>query len=316
MKKKLKPLKKNPLISIVTPCFNSGKYIEECISSVLNQTYPHIEHIIQDGVSTDNTQRIFKKYVEKQYQHRIKIVSEQDSGQSDGLNKALQRVRGDLFLVLNADDKLVINACNWAVEQFSRYPEYAAIYGDEYIINEQGDIIDFYVGKYPYRYDKLFCVELVPPAQATFVRTDAFSSVGLRADKTLPTCPDYEMWVRLGFLYPMKHVFGPVSQYRHHKQSEGQRPDVIPKMVEAKLSVINRVLHDPKTPVEIKRLQKRAYAGLYHWGANVAGSVGLYTHEFLYLLLSIYYRLQLHKVIRLLRFVKTHSILQIKNRIT
>ncbi len=301
-------LRSAPLVSIVTPSFNNARYLTECIKSVLSQNYPKVEHIIQDRCSTDGTIAILKKYSKGTYKNRVKWVSEPDNGQSDGLNKALQRAKGDILLVLNADDALMPTACSWGVEQLKKNPDCAAVYGDEYFFDENSKIFDHYIGKYPYLYERLFCVELVPPAQAAFIRRSMLETVGFFADSTLKTCPDYEMWVRLGARFPMKHEFGVVCKYRHHAQSEGQRPDVTPKMVVAKKSVIDKTLADPKTSKHIKLLRNRAYAGLYHWGSNVAGSVGLYRYELYCLVRSIYYRPQLHKFIRLFRFMMRHSI--------
>lgn len=295
-----------PLVSIITPCFNSGKYLESCIQSVLNQTYPYVEHIIQDGASTDRTKSILKKYSTKRFAKRIKIVTEPDNGQSDGLNKALQRAKGDILLVLNADDELMPYACSWGVEQLAKNPDCAVVYGDEYFFDENGTIFAIYTGKHPYAYDRIFCVELVPPAQAAFIRRPMLKSVGFFADSTLKTCPDFEMWVRLGARFPMKHEFGVICKYRHHPGSEGRRPEMVAKMVEAKLQVIKRTLNDPHTPASIKALERRAYAGLYHWGANVAHGNGLYKTELKLLLQSLLLRPQLHKIIRLTKFLAYH----------
>ena len=304
----IKPfLPKKPLVSIITPCFNSGAYLEACIKSVFAQDYPNVEHIIQDANSTDRTKYILKKYSESKYKRRIRIVSETDNGQSDGLDKALKRSKGDILLVLNADDELLPYACSWGIAQLQKYPECAVVYGDEYIINEEGETIDFFVGKYPYRYDKIICVEFVRPAQAAFIRRNMMEQVGLYADTTLLTCPDFEMWVRLGARFPMRHEFGPVCKYRHHKQSEGRLPEMIGEMVVAKKSVIDRVLSDPKTPLSITKLKKRAYAGLYHWAAISASSIGAYRIAIRYLFKSFLYRPQIHKIIRLYRLITKHS---------
>jgi len=87
-----------PSISIVTPSFNSAKYIEECILSVQNQQYTNFEHIIVDGGSTDGTLEILKKY------EHLKWISEQDQGQSDALIKGFKKATGDIIGWLNADD--------------------------------------------------------------------------------------------------------------------------------------------------------------------------------------------------------------------
>lgn len=307
-KRTIKPcLPDEPLVSIITPCFNSGKYLEACIESVLAQDYPNVEHIIQDSNSTDLTKKILKKYSSSRYKKRIKIVSEKDGGQSDGLNRALKRSKGDILLVLNADDELLSYACSWGVGMLKKHEDCAVVYGDEYIINEKGEVIDFFVGKHNYHYDRLFCVELVPPAQAAFVRTSMMKKVGLFADTSLSTCPDFEMWVRLGAKYPMVHEFGPVCKYRHHTGSEGRRPEMIDEMVAAKKSVIDRALHDPETKEEIKKLKTRAHAGLYHWAFTSANSIGAYRRALKYLVKSFLLRPQLHKAIRIYRMIVKHS---------
>lgn len=255
-----------PLVSIVTPSFNSGKFIEECIQSVLNQEYPYVEHVIQDGGSKDNTLKILKKYSTGKYKDRVKWVSSPDKGQSDGLDKAIRLASGEVILVLNADDVLLPYACSWGVFNLKLNPNVAVVYGDEYIIDETGKIIHEFTGP-RYDYEKLLCVEIVPAAQTAFIRRSYFEQVGLGADSTLETCPDYEMWVRIGARFPMKYSPGFVCKYRWHTGSEGQQPSMILKMVEAKKQVMDRVFNDRKTPKRIKKLRKRAYAGVEIWGA-------------------------------------------------
>jgi glycosyltransferase involved in cell wall biosynthesis len=101
-------------ISIVTPSFNQGHYIEETITSVLNQNYPNLEYIIIDGGSTDNTVEIIKKY-EK---HLKYWVSEKDSGQANAINKGLKYCTGEIFNWLNSDDYLEQGALFKIAEAF------------------------------------------------------------------------------------------------------------------------------------------------------------------------------------------------------
>ena len=90
-----------PLVSIVTPSYNQGKFIEDTILSVKNQSYPNIEHIVVDAGSTDGTLKILRKY-EKEY--NLKWVSEPDEGQSDAVNKGFEMAKGEIVDWINSDD--------------------------------------------------------------------------------------------------------------------------------------------------------------------------------------------------------------------
>ena len=89
-----------PKISIVTPSYNQGQYIEETIQSVIGQNYPNLEYIIIDGGSTDNTVNVIKKY-EK---HITYWVSELDNGQAHAINKGFAKATGDILAWINSDD--------------------------------------------------------------------------------------------------------------------------------------------------------------------------------------------------------------------
>src|SRR5471032_696184 len=92
-----------PSISIVTPSYNQGQYLDETIRSVLDQKYPNLQYIIIDGGSTDNSVEVIKKY-EK---HLSYWVSEKDKGQTDALNKGVAKCTGEIFGYINSDDLLL-----------------------------------------------------------------------------------------------------------------------------------------------------------------------------------------------------------------
>lgn len=110
---------KLPRISIVTPSFNQGPYIEQTIRSVLDQGYPDLEYIIIDGGSTDNTVQILRKY-EK---HLAYWVSEPDRGQSHAINKGLAVATGEVFNWLNSDDLLAEGSLAGIGSYFAAHPE-------------------------------------------------------------------------------------------------------------------------------------------------------------------------------------------------
>jgi hypothetical protein len=155
-----------------------------------------------------------------------------------------------------------------------RYPEMGAIYGDLSLMDEDGIIIGEFHGP-AYDFASVFCVEKVIPAQATFIRRSALEAVGLGADALLDTCPDYEMLVRLGLRFPMRHIPRLVAKYRYyHRTMDGAAPRTVERFIRAKSAVVQRVLADPETPVSVKQLERRARAGLSLWASEEARVVG------------------------------------------
>ena len=119
-----------PKISIVTPSFNQGKYIEQTILSILGQNYPNLEYIIIDGGSSDETAEIIKN-------HQDKItywVSEKDKGQSDAINKGLKLCTGEIFNWINSDDYLEPNSLFIIAEEFQKKP-FSALCGKVNVID-------------------------------------------------------------------------------------------------------------------------------------------------------------------------------------
>lgn len=98
----------HPKVSIVTVCYNSDKYIEECIQSIMRQTYDNVEHIIVDGGSTDGTLDIIKKY---ENQYNMRWISEKDNGMYDAITKGFRMASGEIYAWLNSDDMYMPWAC-------------------------------------------------------------------------------------------------------------------------------------------------------------------------------------------------------------
>lgn len=103
-----------PKISIITPSYNQGQFLEETILSVLGQRYPNLEYLIYDAASTDNSVEIIKKY-ESELTY---WVSEKDNGQADAINKGFARATGEILMWLNSDDILMPNILNFMALQY------------------------------------------------------------------------------------------------------------------------------------------------------------------------------------------------------
>lgn len=128
---------KYPKISIITPSYNQGQFLEETMLSVLNQNYPNLEYIVIDGGSTDNSVEIIKKY-----QNRLKYwVSEKDGGQTDAINKGLRQSNGDIIGWLNSDDTYVPGAFFHVAQAFSACPDCILVHGDRILIDAQSHVI-------------------------------------------------------------------------------------------------------------------------------------------------------------------------------
>ena len=129
-----------PFFTIVTPSFNSEKYIGKSIEAVLSQTYRNFEYFVIDGGSKDSTKSIIDSFGSViDY-----TVSEKDDGMYSALNKGFKRGKGDIFCYINSDDILLPNTLAIVAELFYFYKSYDLIYGDMNIID--------YKGEYKYTY--------------------------------------------------------------------------------------------------------------------------------------------------------------------
>jgi glycosyltransferase involved in cell wall biosynthesis len=124
----------SPLVSIVVPSFNQAPFLEECLASVLDQTYPRREVIVIDGGSGDGSREILRRH-----ERRLAYwVSEPDRGQASAVNKGWARARGGILGWLNSDDRLEPGALELVAGAYESHPDAALIYGDVREIDARG----------------------------------------------------------------------------------------------------------------------------------------------------------------------------------
>ena len=134
---KRRPDTDRPLVSVVTVCLNSGKYLEEAILSVMNQGYDNIEHIIIDGGSRDGTLDIVKKYQD----HIAYWMSEPDNGVYDAMNKGISLATGDIVGILNSDDWYHPRALERLIAAYAKNPGVDVFYGDMLYVRMDGGFL-------------------------------------------------------------------------------------------------------------------------------------------------------------------------------
>ena len=246
-----------PLVSIVTPSYNQAEYLEETILSVLGQAYPRIEYLIMDGGSTDGSQEIIQKY-----EQRIAgWVSQKDRGQTDAINKGFARARGEILAWLNSDDVFLPGAVARAVDFLTAHPEIGMVYGDAHYIDTGGRVI----GKFPAAQTDLKKLRrgyVHIPQQASFFRKTLWDQVG-PLDPDFYFAMDYDLWVRLAALAPLRYVPEVWASFRLHADAKTIHADdqCWPEM----LKVHYRDGGSPLAPIVFKYHLRRLAAPYIRW---------------------------------------------------
>ena len=202
-----------PLVSIITPVFNGVKYLEACIQSVLNQTYPYIEHVIVDGGSTDGTVEILSTYQAKS-PDRIRFISEPDRGAGDAWNKGLRMARGEIFGWLGADDTYEPDAIHVVVEFFRSNPNAYFVFGSCNYINEKGNIIRRCQTK-DFDLEEIINYSNYVPCTSLFYKQEAVEKVGWLDTKG----NDLDFLIRAGKIFQIHRIEKVISNFRIHEGS-------------------------------------------------------------------------------------------------
>lgn len=215
-----------PRISVITPSYNQGKYIERTIKSVLNQRYPNLEYIIVDGGSNDDTVKILKKYSSK-----LRWISEKDNGQADAINKGIKMSTGEILSYLNSDDVYEPGSLYIVANYFMDNPEAMLVYGKGKHIGKNDEYIEDYPSK-PTDYLGLHptCSICQP---TTFWRRELIEEIGY-FDLSLKYAMDYDYWIKVSKKYPLNYIYKYLGNTRFYADTKtsGQRPKVHREIIE------------------------------------------------------------------------------------
>ncbi len=211
-----------PLVSVVIPSYNQGRFIGDTIESVLKQDHGAIEVIVIDGGSRDETLDVLKRYAA-----RISYISERDRGQSDAINKGFRRARGDIVTWLNSDDLYPDRrAIGVVVREFARNPECDLIYGNFLEIDEGNRVLRMY-RRPGYSHRRLLRIGYISQP-STFFRRRVVEKMRVRED--LQYAMDLEYWLRAYRMnFRFRHIDFLLAAERLHGDAKcvGRRHEMI-----------------------------------------------------------------------------------------
>lgn len=202
-----------PFVSVITPSFNQAAYLEQTIRSVLGQDYPNLEYIVIDGGSTDGSREILERFAPD----LAYWVSEPDRGQSDAINKGLQKARGDVVAWLNSDDVYLPRAIAEAVAALMPVPDVGMVYSSCLEIDSDGRI----TGKSRARqYDlaDLLAFNIIPQP-TVFMKREVLDRVG-SLNPNLHFLFDHELWIRAASLTRLRFAPHYWAAARIHSESK------------------------------------------------------------------------------------------------
>lgn len=210
--------KKEPLVSVLVPCYNHEKYIKECVESIVFQTYSNIELIVIDDGSSDSSPKLLQELAERYDFH---LIIRKNKGLSESLNEGINLSGGKYICICASDDKYFLDKIQKQVDFMEKNPRYGVCYtkavrfydnGRERALNnknyKQGNIFSELLSQY-------FTI----PAGSSMFRKEVFSIVGLYDTSLL--VEDYDMFLRIAKVYEIGFLNEFLFYYRLHKTNTG-----------------------------------------------------------------------------------------------
>jgi glycosyltransferase involved in cell wall biosynthesis len=217
----LEVLPANPLVSVIVPSFNQGRYIGDTIKSILDQTYQNFEIIVVDGASGDETLKALGSFAEEP---RLRVVSEPDEGVADAVNKGFQMARGEVGAIQSSDDAYFPDALEYGVQALCGATRPGIVYGDIIKVDAEGKELARPVTG-AYSLEAWLTKQTYIPQPAAFFRLALIQKAGMW-DSTYFNA-DTEFWSRLLQLAPVVKIDKALALRRvHGEQRDKQREKI------------------------------------------------------------------------------------------
>ncbi|MCA9138978.1 MAG: glycosyltransferase [Planctomycetales bacterium] len=247
----LAPLPPEPLVSIIVPSFNQGKFIGDTIRSILSQDYPRIEIHVVDGASTDNTVDVLKSFGDIP---ELKWCSEPDRGVVEAVNKGFARVKGEIVGIQSSDDMYLPGAVATMVDALTTRPDHGLVYADMETVDADGGFL-FRSEIRPFSVHQFLNKQTWIPQPSAFFRRQMLDVLGGWDDRYFSA--DTELWMRMVFRTKVEKIEQCISQRRLH---DDQRNNQAAKIADA----YRRMVTDsPDVQGSPKSLRRAANAGTH-----------------------------------------------------
>jgi glycosyltransferase involved in cell wall biosynthesis len=238
----------NPTVSTIIPTYNRAHLIGRAIQSVLNQTYQNFEIIVVDDCSTDNTWEVIKEFIESE--KRIQYFKHNENkGGSAARNTGIKMAKGDYIAFLDSDDEWLPGKLEKQLKIFKNNSvQVGAIYsGFQYIYQKGIDMDKRHIPKNRgYIYKDLLMKNCVGSASTLLIKKECFDKVKL-FDKSLPSCQDYDMWIRIAKYYEFDFVKESLVKYQVH---DNQISTNLSTVIKGEKKIINKYLKElKKSPI-------------------------------------------------------------------
>jgi glycosyltransferase involved in cell wall biosynthesis len=203
-----------PKVSIVTPSYNQGQFLEETIRSVLLQGYPDLDYVIIDGGSTDGSVDMIRKY-----ERWVACwVSEKDGGQSEAINTGWLKSTGALLAYLNSDDTYCPGTVAAAVSYLVQHPDIGMVYADSNFIDATGSLLKLHKGK-QMDFEEVLCWSCHISQPTVFLRREVIDQVGMM-NTDFHYAMDYDLWSRVASQHRIRHLPQVLANERHYAASK------------------------------------------------------------------------------------------------
>lgn len=264
-----------PLVTVITPTYNRAALLPATIESVLGQDYPHLEHIVLDDGSTDNTEELLACMASRA-PGRLAFHRHENMGEQRTVNRGFSLARGEIIMVVNSDDPLLPGAVSESVDMLTKRPDLAATYPDWQMIDEASHTVRC-VEAPDFSLERMLLFHECHPGPGAAIRRRAIEIAGGR-DTEYRYVADFDFWLRLALAGPIARISKTLATWRRH-DGAASAESLGPEMAAEHVRVVQRFFERPDLSPEIRALRRRSmswahYAAAYHAGRNTPLRLG------------------------------------------